>query len=305
MVGRVLVGCALCCAVACSGDSGDDTGPLATSSPATGCAPITTASLWPADGAANYYRDLPVWAEVSTEDAVLRLLDASGAEVSGSLTDSADYEGWKVYQPDAPLAAGATYTLELEQCGGVSSSTFTVSPTGEAPTTADLSGAVWTLSLRSQVGPFQTVSEVLAQFSMLGHQLAVVAVNGDSLDLEIRNPIIATDTCAAPSPLTADFSGNPTLVSEPFELCMELETSDESSNLVVLHDAVMTAEISPDGTRVDNMAVRAEVDGRELTITGETGCDALDVFGVTCEECSDGSGAYCMPFELTYASGSQ
>ena len=92
----------------CSGD--DDAG--GSKEPAAADAPPAQVTLAVADGSSDVSPVVPL--EISVTDGELAgatVVDGDGAEVPGTLAESAENPGAQVFTPEAPLAYGTSYTL--------------------------------------------------------------------------------------------------------------------------------------------------------------------------------------------------
>jgi lipoprotein-anchoring transpeptidase ErfK/SrfK len=94
-----------------AGCSGDEAGGAAPEEPAAEAAPAQVA-LAVADGSADVSPVVPL--EISVTDGELdeaSVVDGDGAEVPGSLAESAENPAAQVFVPETPLAYGTSYTL--------------------------------------------------------------------------------------------------------------------------------------------------------------------------------------------------
>jgi lipoprotein-anchoring transpeptidase ErfK/SrfK len=120
------------------GDSGGSKGAAENAAPAQ-------VSLAVADGATDVSPVVPL--EIAVTDGDLgdvKVVDADGAEVAGSVADVAEQDGTSVWTPDGQLAYGTSYTLTASAANAdvTASSTFTtVSPaTVSTPSIGPLDG---------------------------------------------------------------------------------------------------------------------------------------------------------------------
>jgi lipoprotein-anchoring transpeptidase ErfK/SrfK len=90
-----------------SGDGGTAAAPTTTAAP-----PPVAVAVSPADGATDVSPTVPL--EISVTDGELAdvsVVDGAGAEVPGSVADSAEDPAVDVWTPETPLAYGTSYTL--------------------------------------------------------------------------------------------------------------------------------------------------------------------------------------------------
>lgn len=230
--------------------------------------------------------------------AVISLVDSAGTAVNG--TQSA--EGTIVsFQPDAPLANGATYTASLTYVCGTADVSWTVSGVGEPladPTTIE--GNKYSLDLAN--GEFVEPPGIgpLIQTEM-DEEILIGVVTSDGTNIELMGALgdgMGQQDFCNPSiefPVAASFSENPYFIVKSDELIMEIEGFE-----IIIEDMEVSGAFAPDATYIEGAVLAGTADTRpmvELIAPGgddKAVCDLMAVFLVNCEPCADGTGEFCM-----------
>ncbi|MEZ4240421.1 MAG: Ig-like domain-containing protein [Myxococcota bacterium] len=228
----------------------------------------------------------------------ISLVDAQGDPVPGAFRSSANYA---VFEPDAALDWGATYTASFTYACGASQATFTVEPEPVPVDPAALIGNAYTLDL--QAGQWTEPEFVWELFLfLLNEQLAVEVTGGagDQVDLRFGSTAGgAQDVCVATGDTTATLAPNPDFVGDP----VSVQTT-AMGELLAMHDVVATGRFSGGGATLTHVSLDGLADTRNLgNALGLGGapdavCQFLAAFGIACEPCPDTGDATCTRFAV-------
>lgn len=256
-----------------------------------------------------YWRDpLQVTFSEPTDDATFTLTDGTG-EVGFSLV-SEDDRTWTL-GPDAPLEPSTPYTLTVDYCTGAPTVDFTTSAWGEpVADEAGLEGGTWLVSL-SAANPGDPLGVALQVVGSVDILVNLDAIDGGSLSMLAALAVgegasLKQDDCARtawlPGPI--HFDESPWFVADVsrFEFAYE-------EVVIPLLDVHLEGTFAADGSAIGEVRVRAHVDTRPLIpvfnddpqAPASAMCDTIADLGVTCEECPDASGPYCVALELVDA----
>ncbi len=293
-----------------SGSGGDDAGTVP-------CETTLVASV-PADGATDHDYRAPIVFTLAAPDAAssngITLVDGEGAAVPGTVGVNAAGDAW-TFTPDAPLTPESSYSATLSVCQETDEPTafsvgFTTVPEID-PFTCDLTGRTFWISLHDatwvQPGTLSTL--LLAQLdndillgveSHDGDALEVFAAADDGArgqdfcqatwDFPAADFTLAPRFSAGPADTSVNFNGVPVTLGG---LSMEGEFSDDCS---ALEDATLEAEIDVRGI-VDLLDALLGIDD------ADAGCQLLAGLSSPCQACASDGQVYCLPVEVTGASG--
>ncbi|MEQ1501889.1 MAG: Ig-like domain-containing protein [Myxococcota bacterium] len=285
--------------VLAAGCSGDDE----TTDP-TGCKTVLISSH-PEDGDVDVYYRTAIDAVIGTEepDATIRVTDADGAEIPGTLV----HDGRRVaFVPDAPLTAGATYTSVLDWSCDPVQATFTVgTDLGDPVDAASLVGTTYLLDLRQarEVAPYG-ISSALDVFLAAKLLVSVDAASATGLTLSAGSANLVTeaqDVCSETTPFDAeaDFSENPYFSVHLDELSLVVVRDD-----FVMQDLTLSGTFTPDGASIEGLSLDGILDNRSLVTeldvaSPEEVCNLFaSGYGIDCAACPDGGGDYCVRLVL-------
>lgn len=285
------------CGSGCSGDSKDedtDTDRCTTSVLASG----------PLDGETDVFYRAVVDASLARAepDATITVRDASGADVPGELTRI----GKRItFTADAPYTPGETYTSTLDWSCDPIESTFTIAAdVGEPVDGSLLVGRTYMMDLL-QGRPVVPVGigDVFEASPPAKLFLAVDAAEAGGLQFTAGAGLDGVsdvqDLCAP----TSAFSGLADYAENPY-----WTVTQDTIRLVVLTDVLditslkLSGAVAPGGAYLSGVSLDGILDTRDLTesLAPNSGdedavCNLFDAsFGVECEACPDGSGAFCI-----------
>lgn len=270
---------------------------------------LTTYTMFPEDGASRAYYRTTVDAifNEAVPGATLTLTDADGNAVAGSAAVDAKNDKRLVFQPETPLAPGATYTAAVAfDCEGASQggeASWTVSEVGAATDEGGLIGNDYALSLASArfirpdavgdiIGDFLTFDILMSIKSIENSQLTVFGAVGD----EDQQGVQAECSPTIDFP-PADFSENPYFELGPQKLEIEVEGTE-----VTIEDLFLAGSFAPDGSYIDGVVLAGIVDTRPFAplieddpdAPPEAVCEVTGRLGIPCVACPDGTGDFCL-----------
>ncbi len=261
----------------------------------------------PASGAADFYILNDIVFELNEEDttAVLSLVDASGAAVSG--TSSVD-GSTITFTPDAALAPSTGYTASLSYCHPESPAdiAFTTSDLGSA-LSGSIAGNTYAVDISS--GTFVKPAGVGALLGDAFSNNILIGILDDSGDaLEVRGAISIEgvydqDMCSETLDdfPAADFSDSPYFEIPEGDLTLTL-----MGFTATIYDLSVSGMFAADGSYFGGGELRGNLDARDLVniiadlIEVESAddiCGLVAGFGVPCEPCTDGE-VYCVGVEV-------
>jgi hypothetical protein len=293
---RYLAILALAALTACGGDkettpTGDDDDDTT-----TGCSNLLLGQF-PEDGDADVYYRTDVRFTLTTEDqgASITVADDGGTEVPGTTSVIGTLVNWTA---DEPLDPVTSYTSTISWECGEASVSWTTSEVG-SPTEVDLTGKTYALDLTS--GEFVEppgVGDLLA--SQLGDVEILVGV--ESVDAGTVQMLGAEGDGAGNQNLcspTIPFPG--ANYDDPyFSLISPLLPLDIQGFQIDVENLTLTGAFAPDGSRIQGTVLKGDIDTRPLVELVSPGggddavCVLVGTFGVSCLECSDNSGPYCL-----------
>ena len=283
-------GCALL--AACGGDKGSD--PTDSATTPTGCQ-LEILGQFPDVGANDVYYRTSVEVTFDALDGSETLtVSNAGAAVAGTTTT---VDNTLVFAPDEPLMSSTTYSVELTWCGGPTTYDFTTSAVGDPVDESSLVGNTYTLDLSS--GRFTQppgVGDIIGGLLTPDTAQILIGVTAaDASELSVMGALgdgaggqdMCTESFAFPLP--ASFTDN-----ETDTLNLSIEGID-----LVIEDLLIGGSFSPDNSYIDGATLKGFIDVNILAeLVGDDPCALLVTFGVSCEECSDGSGAHCLGVEV-------
>ena len=206
-----------------------------------------------------------------------------------------------------------TYEVTLTRDCGPYSWSFTVAEAG-APTTVSPNGSVFSVDLTDGVfiepggdtiGPL--VADLIGNIELL---LAVTAEPTTVIPMILAGSDGSggQDVCVATQEPTVD-----PLYEEPYFLVEDQGlTLPLSDGAMTLADYELSGAFAADLSTIQGGVFRTVIDTRHLKTAIGLGasapddavCGVLGAVGLSCEECPDGSGPYCLPYWVTDIEGS-
>jgi len=206
-----------------------------------------------------------------------------------------------VFTPNAPLSPSTAYTAHVTYACGDSSWSFTTSSVG-TPVAGDLTGDAYALDL--QDGRFvhpEGVGDLLGQYLTTDVLVGVQGIDGTTLHMvgaigaQDADPP-TQDMCAETIPFPdADFGDDPF-----FQVGPATTTINVQGYSITIDDLLISGAFASDGSAITGAVLSGSIDTRPLVpLLDENGepdaiCQLAASIGVTCEDCQDGSGAFCL-----------
>jgi len=281
--------------VACGGDKdGEDTG-ADTDTPEPQCANSVATQVPAAESTDVYYKsDIRVTLAAADPNATIVVTDASGAEIAGSTEVDDKLLTWT--GDDFAPSSTITVTVNYE-CDPVSY-TLTTSDVGTPVGSTDLTGNVYSLDLTTGVWlEPENVGAILGTF-LEDTQIFVRPTEVTPNQITMIGGIGAggvQDLCSPTIPFPAADWTDPY-----FELTAPSLVLDVADVVVNIEDLELSGAFAPDGSRIQGTVMKGSIDTRALVdLVAEGGeddavCVLAGTLGVSCLECSDGSGPFCL-----------
>ena len=245
-------------------------------------------------------------------DAVISLVDGSGADVPGTSTATPDGK-LVTFVPDAPLEPLSPYTATLTSCLGTEVVAFTTSAYGEPLADAkDLVDNVYVVDLadpdQARFNKPPGVSSILQTRITRLIALQVIAPTSPTV-VSMRLAVLdesgaAQDLCVP----TVDFE-NGTLTGPTFHIGPEDVTLFVAGAAVDIANLEPTGPFAPDGSSFGCAGFTGLVDTRPLvSLIGDTDspedsiCTLVAGYGAACVPCRDGE-PLCLDLEVDHAYG--
>jgi hypothetical protein len=294
---------------ACNGNDkgGDSSGPTET------CNVEVTDTLPPADSSdACYNSAIEFEIAQGDPDAVITLVDGSGANVPGTSTATTDGK-LVTFVPDAQLAPSSPYTATLTYCLGTDTVPFTTSPYGEPIADAKaLVDNVYVIDLHdpdnARFSKPAGVSAILQ--TQLTHKIALQAIAPvSSTVMTMRLAVLEEngtdqDLCVP----TVDFE-NGTLDGPVFQIGPKDVTLIIAGDAVDIGNLEASGAFATDGASFGCAGFTGLVDTRPLVpLLGQDDspddfiCTLVAGYGASCVPCSDGK-SLCLDLEVDHAKG--
>lgn len=248
---------------------------------------------YPEPGAVEVSVLAPVYVVLDDGDPTAALtVEGPTGPVAGTVRSEADGE-LLIFEPDAPLDPGTTYTATLDEsaCGGI---TWTFE-TGGDPVSVVLDGSTYVVELDSGrwVEPFD-VGELLGGIVDDSLLIGVPSAGPGGIELVVAgHDSGGQDRCV----VTADLG---TTWSEP-DFTGDVAGPVAGGDWLLATDVALTGSFSSDGSTIYGMTLQAEIDTRAMVDaigggTDDSVCTLLWSLSAdaVCEECSDGTGAFCV-----------
>ena len=263
----------------------------------------TVTAITPADGAENVSANVLVIADFSeaVEEATLTVTGPDGP-VAGEAHVVID--GMSIsFSSESELARSTEYDVEVSVCDMVSTSSFTT--VEEAIEENALIGRVYDLDLTSVnwTSPPASIANLMMGFITTSHFLLLVEdVDESSQTIDLagaagweNNSVVTQYPCAEAFDFDpSDFSSNPFFSAGPISTVMEV-----GSETVNLESLVFEGSFVNQGDSVDNLHVTTYLDGEiELDGFGRL-CDAVAMFGVSCDPCPSDASLECLLLDAT------
>jgi hypothetical protein len=283
---------------ACSGDkdTADDTGVVGDDDDDDDACTNLVTGQFPEQGSTDVFVETDVRFTLTENDptATITVTDPAGTAVPGTTVVADTLVTWS---SDERLQPVTQYTATLDYSCEPATVTWTTNEIG-GETTVDLVGQVYGLDVASGewVQP-PGVGDLIA--SQLGAtQIFLSVTNVTETNIEMLGAIgsnAAQDVCTPTIPFP------PAAWEDPFfSLEDDLLPLDVSGFVINIEDLQLSGGFAPDGSRIGGGSLKGAVDTRPLGEafglgTGENAvCELVATFGVACDECSDGSGPYCL-----------
>jgi len=267
------------------------------------CANSVTARF-PVSGDSDVYYKTPIRYTLETEEdgATIDVADSAGAAVNGTTTVDGTVVSWTGDAFESSSAYTATLHYNVDGCADDVISFTTSATGGEVSDPTTLVGNVYALDLANGqwVKP-PGVGPLLA--TQLGDtQILVTPQSVDATSITMFGGIGSADTqdlCSPTIPFPpADFE-NPF-----FSLDADLLPLVVAGVEIDIANLNLSGAFAPDGSRIQGASLAGGIDTRPLGPAFGLGtaedsvCQLVSTFGVACEDCADGSGAFCLSVYL-------
>jgi len=285
----------------CSGDKGgndgSDSGTPTDTTTSNACTNVVT-DRFPAtnDDDVYYKTQVRFTLQTAEADATIDVADGSGAAVAGSTSIEGNVATWT---GDADLAPATDYVATLNWSCDPDTISFKTSATGGAADGPSLVGQVYALDLANGewVKP-PAIGDIIAPL-LASTQILVSPTDVSDTTIKLLGGIGAAgvqDPCAP----TIDFP-EADFANPFFQLAADALPLQVDTVVVTINNVDLSGAFAPDGSRIQGTALAGKIDTRALLSafptlgsTDDAGCQLLSNFGITCEECDDGSGTYCL-----------
>ncbi len=263
----------------------------------------TVTAITPADGATNVPQNLLIIADFSeaVDEATMTVTGPDGP-VAGAAHVVID--GMSIsFSLESELARETQYDVEVTVCDMTTTSSFTtLEPAIEVNA---LIGRVYDLDLTSVswTAPPANIAGLMMGFITTSHMLLLVEdVDESAQTMELagaagweNNSVVTQYPCAEAIDFDpSDFSSNPFFSAGPATTVMEV-----GSERVSLEELVFEGSFVNQGDSIDNLHLTTYLDGEiELDGFGRL-CDAVALFGVSCEPCPSDSSLDCLLLDAT------
>jgi len=263
----------------------------------------TVTAISPADGAESVAANVTVVAEFSepADEANLTVSGPDGA-ISGNINLASD--GLSIsFTPDNELARETQFNVEATVCEMTTTSSFTT--VEEAITENALIGRVYNLDLNNVnwTSPPASIANLMMQLISTSHMLLLVEDVDESvatLDLAgaagwENNGVVTQYPCAEAFDFeSSDFSTNPYFSAGPADTIMRIGSEE-----VGLEGLTFDGSFVNEGDSIDNLHVTTYLDGEiDLDEYGKL-CDAVAMFGVSCDPCPSDASRECLLLDAT------
>jgi hypothetical protein len=305
-----LILCA-CAAVGagCKSNGSDSAGPAE-----TGECNVEVTDTLPTTGSADACYDSAIEFEIAQgdPDAVISLVDGSGADVPGTTTATTDGK-LVTFVPDAPLAPSSPYTATLTYCLGTETVAFTTSAYGEPLADAKaLVDKVYVVDLHNpDAARFSKPAGVSAILqTQLTRKIALQAIAPMSSTVATMRLAVLQengteqDLCVP----TVDFE-NGTLDGPTFHIGPKDITLIIAGDSVDIGNLEATGAFALDGSSFGCAGFTGLVDTRPLVpLLGQDDspddfiCTLVAGYGASCVPCRDGE-SLCLDLEVDHAKG--
>lgn len=279
-------------------DSGD-------TQPACG---VEIRETFPASGStAAYYRGEIEFVLSAPDDSAVLTVDG----VTG--TSAVNEDGLAVvFTPDAPLAAGTSYTATLNYCSGEASVDFTTSGLGTPLSDPSvLEGSVYSLNLQDgRIVIPAGVGSVLEQYLEVTLFIKVDSASGGTLNMYgalADDAGTGQDYCSETLDFPeADFSNAPFFAIGPQDTTISV-----AGYTVTIDDLFISGDFAADGSYWGGGVLEGKVDTRPLVDLIEEGgeedavCAIVAGFGVSCEPCPADGQPFCLSIKAVDLGGEQ
>lgn len=291
------------------GDKGpaNDTGTLCTTCDCIQHPPLD--SSWPEASATGVYNRTRIYAIVDDDspfESSMRLSDASGTDVPGTVTFTAD-DGLIQFEPATPLSPDSPYTVTLmtNECDG-DSYDFTTGPIGEPVTDLNtLVGRTWRMSLGDGKPP-EDRDGIQSVIDMVEEDLLInaTALNGTTLTVVVASTLSGDaqpqNLCVPTIEVGLDLSDNPYATGTVPNGYAPL-----TGEAVPTFGGEVSGSFSADGTVLAGIDLTMILDMDAAgVIMGDDLCSLLPQLGVQCESCPSGSGN-CLTFNTWGVDGNE
>ena len=277
-------------------------GPVDASAPSCEIDSLTT--LWPTEGLDPTSRSTAIQLSFNGEadpTLVSFTVEAEGQTQAGSVVLEGGGLAWK---PEGDLPVGSEVQWSTEICGEVASGSFVTGEYGEAAVPDALDDQSWSLDLAAAKwvepeGGGDLFASLFGGLILLGVQSAtesqidmIGGVGEVVTDEEVGDSWIQQDPCYATVDFpAASFMNNPYVEVGPADLALEVQGIP-----VTLHDVLISGALTEFGDRLAGATLSGETDARDLESMGSaaTICGYLEMYGVSCVECTADGEPWCV-----------
>jgi hypothetical protein len=244
-----------------------------------------------------YYRTL-VDFRFAREDAT-----ATVSVIDGTVDSNGTRLWWT---PSAPLTAGTSYVATLAwECEAVEVPFTVGSDPGAAISASDVAKKSYSMDLRAaRFAAPEGIGDLLTSLLQFNLILGIESASDTELTLmaAVSDEGGAQDTCSPSIPFDspADFGANPYFSVETDTLPIVV-----SGSTLNIDDLKLSGAFSADASTLTNVALSGIIDTRPLADAVGAGsdegavCDLFEgTFRISCEECPNGDGPYCIELVL-------
>lgn len=292
--------------VGCNKDK-DGTGD-GTDTPVT-CTTKISDSSYPYPGQIDFYyqADLViVFSDEKHEANDFTLMDASGAEVTGTLTWNTDNDE-ATFSPDAPLSPSTTYTMVVSYCAGEAEISFSTSSLGSEVDVTELPGKAYQIDLGSAnfVEP-EGIGTVIG--GLLEQNILVGVTEASDTTVKMIGAISDADDADGDGNLEEQDPCNPTIdfpeaafENPHFQVGPETTTISAAGYDITIEDLEIGGDFASDASYFGGGTLSGTVDTRPLAPLLDEGggegaiCDlVLELEYGECQPCPADGEPFCL-----------
>jgi len=264
---------------------------------------VVTTSPFADEDDVDYRDKVDVTMAAPDASATLSIVDTDGNNVDGF---SSNIETMVSFEPTEGLAPNTRHTATLSWSCEAYSFGFTTSEMGTPVDVSALAGNSY--SVRFDTGSWIEPNPIFGELmlALLDFELLLSVTEASDTDIAMIGALSAgigdttQDLCARTIEYPmVDLPSNPLFELETLTLPLLVEGLNAT-----LRDVRLSGTLRPDGNSADHVALSGALDTRPLVPllsadpAEESACALLLGFGVECEDCSDGSGPYCIPLHI-------